>query len=96
MKKKQSGSGLLSSAWINISPALLWVGRVASVLMVSTLKEPTDAAQAALELIDYSQEGADELITQGEAHGDYQDSGLGYPPGMFDLGLFTPRCECRT
>lgn len=77
----------LPSSGLGALPPFSWFQR---------FKEPTDAAQAALELIDYSHEGADELITQGEAHGDYQDSGLGYPPGMFDLGLFTPRRECRT
>lgn len=41
---------------------------------------------AALQLIDYSQEAADELNVQP----DYRDLGLGYPAWMFDLGLFLP------
>lgn len=48
----------LPSSGLGALPPFSWFQR---------FKEPTDAAQAALELIDYSQEEADELITQGEA-----------------------------
>lgn len=81
-----SVSGLPSSGFWALPP-FSWFQR---------LKGPTDAAQAALELIDRSQEEADDLITQGEAQRDYQDSGLGSPPRMFDLSFFTAWCECHT
>lgn len=77
----------LPSSGFRALPPFSWLQR---------LKAPADAAQAALELIDCSQEEADDLITRGEAQRDCGDSGLGSPPRMFDLGLFTPWRKCHT
>lgn len=85
---------LKKKMWGSISAPSSGLGALLLFSWFQRFKEPTDAAQAAGELIDYSQEEADDLITQGEAQRDYKDSKSGYPPRMFDLGSFAPWREC--
>lgn len=58
----------------------------------SPLQSPhSHHSSAALELIDYSQEEADDFITQGEARGDYKDSGWVILPGCLTLACLRHR-----